>query len=474
MITFIALIIASIMIFPAITCSCDDECVDNAYEWAQNSRQWVLNHSDTIHTPEWSHPLLNHTYNDNNDNSHLPPIRHLVSVAGSYVFEHDERMLSGKLYHNAGVQHDEKDEDEEWRHKYGKNQLKKQQKNHKKDDDDYDDEEGNGNNDDDHHHRDPQDPGAALLVSFAHGFGNITLAAFRRRAEKVCDAGTPLSVVGFFFLLGSVLLHLFAWSSAKKLAKHPWMIAADAQRRLQRSSSNRNHGNGGGNAANTVINTSTVPINALSSNDEILYRFIPGTGFVPLHLTSTMNNNNNNAGTTTMITNGNENSNVTIPVPTAPIVQQQRYRASFAEPVSPTPSNPHTNNYGNNNTSAFADLKDSLVTTFQPVTQFTQSFSERFRQRRGYQPVAMEGSSTEFEMTPMHQGPVQRYYDNVNNNTANTTMVQHNPLASMPTITTGSIPLGPSIPTVGVAPSVVSIVAPPTQSNTISAANYGY
>jgi len=458
--TLIALITLSAIFFPAITCSCDDECVDNAYLWAQDSRQWILNHSDSFHTPEWSHPLLNHTLEPHGDNHHPDdvspaPVRHLATSIGRYLFEQEqekeERLMRDKLYHKSDVSHDNRDEDDEWKHKYGKNQLKK----NKHDDDYYAEDEDNEEDDDDNKHA-PRDPGAALLVSLAHGFGNITLGTFRNRAEKVCNVGKPVSVVTFFFMLGSFVLHLIAWSSSKKLYKHPWMIAADAQRRLQR---HNNNGNG-----NVPINTSTVPIPALSSNpQELLYRFVPGSGFVPVHMTSSNSNNGNN--------------DVVVPMPTAPVVhhsapvvQQQRYHASFSEPTSVAPSPvPPTTVY---NTTAFEDLKDSLSTSMQPVTQL---FSGIFRQRRGYQPVTMDSTSSasEFEMT----SPNPRYHDHVNTpsvttpmpttistTTTNTTVTNTAPALSIPTTVN---------PMMGSAPSFV--FTPPPTNPVGSAGSYnGY
>jgi hypothetical protein len=268
---------------------------------------------------------------------------------------------------------EKEDEDAVFRRKYGSNH---------KDEEDEEEEGRRGrrhrNDDDEDVGPGPGRPGVALLVKFARGFANVTRAEFRARADAVCDKGKPIAALAFIAGLAYVVLHMIAWRAARKLAVHPYMVAADQRRRAHNAArrqaasmavplppvyaamannanaappqppSTDGGGSGGGAGAAAA---------AVMRAGEPLYRFVPGVGFVAI-----------------------------TDAPVAPaqvhvaVVPRQLPYAPSAPPsaVAAASGDPQQQD------SVMDDLRDAVRSALEPVTSRVGGF---WRARRGYAPV---------------------------------------------------------------------------------------
>jgi hypothetical protein len=159
-----------------------------------------------------------------------------------------EHRFQGDRY--SSKQYNEDDEDNAWRRKYDMDQY---------DDDDDDDE--------------PDDIGQAVLVAYARWVDSLTLPEFQHTAAKVCRKGPGITVAVMLYIVLAFLLHASASSVARKLANHPWFVQQDILRRMH-------------------VQTALPPAAQLPSNGDgsydanVLYRFVPGHGFVAMPGTS--------------------------------------------------------------------------------------------------------------------------------------------------------------------------------------------
>lgn len=161
------------------------------------------------------------------------PVRPMLAVSHFRILrrhseedELDEDMDAYNRRHRRGGDPEEDEEEEEgrlWHEKYEESGFFGKRKHRDEDDG----EEGRRRRE--HEGRDA-DPGIALLVREAHGFKNITREQFAKNADSFCE----FKVTFAFLLLALsgplILLPLAASKSAKKLANHPWTIQADKAR----------------------------------------------------------------------------------------------------------------------------------------------------------------------------------------------------------------------------------------------------
>jgi hypothetical protein len=118
-------------------------------------------------------------------------------------------------------------------------------------------------------------PPQRIILSFAASA--VTRADFDRVTGKVCSAGPPVVAVGCVVAFALSLLMLAAAATARKLAAHPWFVAADAALARQRAAVRQLRANAG------AVYMTPVPLPPQSPSGgggDTLYRFVDGVGFV--------------------------------------------------------------------------------------------------------------------------------------------------------------------------------------------------
>jgi len=127
----------------------------------------------------------------------------------------------------------------------------------------------------------PRDAGQEALLKHLKDVRNVTYDQFADAAAEVCESGPGVLTVVSLLLIAAIALHAFASKSASKLRRHPWFVARDNERRAVIAAARAA-------AQGPVVTSDGSSGSSGGASGEMLYRFVPGQGFVPAGVSGTV------------------------------------------------------------------------------------------------------------------------------------------------------------------------------------------